>query len=202
MQQVHWPPRERRQNGVQVFNRVVAITTLNGCPLKLVGNFTTSTVATESDVNMPLAKAWTAIDWLSIIWISYLSNKIKQNFFEASAVLVLRGYWWNVEGKKLDGNSARTLLAIMNKSCKHHPMKQQLHDHLPPISKIIQVVRKRHARHCWRSNDEHISDILRWTPSDGRANIGWLARTYLQQLCADRGCNLEGLAGAIDDIDW
>ena len=30
----------------------------------------------------------------------------------------------------------------------------------PPISQIIQVKQTRHARHCWRSKDEIINDIL------------------------------------------
>ena len=37
--------------------------------------------STENDISMILAKAQTAIDRLSIIWKSVLSNKIKRNFF-------------------------------------------------------------------------------------------------------------------------
>ena len=37
------------------------------------------------------------------------------------------------------------LQAILNKSWKQHPMKQQLYRHLSPISKIIQVRRTRHV---------------------------------------------------------
>ena len=53
--------------------------------------------------------------------------------------------------------------------------------------------------HCWRNGDELISDILLWTPSQGRLKAGWPARTYIQQLCADTGCSLEDLPGAMDD---
>ena len=45
--------------------------------------------STESDVNMLIRKAWTAIDKLSIIWKSDLSNRIKWEFFQAIAVSVL-----------------------------------------------------------------------------------------------------------------
>ena len=31
--------------------------------------------------------------------------------------------------------------------------------------------------------------------------VGWPARTYLQQLCANTGCSLEDLPGAMDDRD-
>ena len=77
--------------------------------------------------------------------------------------------------------------AILNKSWRQHPTKQQLFGHLPPITKTIQVRRNRHAGHCWRSRDELISDVLQWTPSDGRAKARRPARPYKPQLCEDTG---------------
>ena len=41
--------------------------------------------------------------------------------------------------KKLDGNYTRMLRAILNKSWKQHPTKQQLYGHLPPITKILKL---------------------------------------------------------------
>ena len=52
------------------FNQRSYISTLNGSSLKLVDNFTylgSSVSSTEIDINMRLAKAWTAIDRLSVI---------------------------------------------------------------------------------------------------------------------------------------
>ena len=95
----------------------------------------------------------------------------------------------------------RLLRAISNKSWRQHPTKQQLYRHLPSIMKTIQVRRTRYLGHRWRSRDELISDILMWTPSPGRAKAGRPARTYILQLCADTGCNLEDLPGAMDDRD-
>ena len=40
--------------------------------------------------------------------------------------------------KKLDGNYIRMPHAVLNKSRKQHPTKQQLYGHLFPISKTIQ----------------------------------------------------------------
>ena len=40
--------------------------------------------------------------------------------------------------KKLDGNYSRMLRAILNKSRRQHPTKQQLYGHLLPIIKTIQ----------------------------------------------------------------
>ena len=101
--------------------------------------------------------------------------------------------------KKLDGNYTRILPAILNKSWRQHPTKQQLYGHLPPVTKTIKIRRIRHAEHCWRSRDELVSDVLLWTPSQGRAKAGCAARTYILQLYADTGCSPEDLPKAMDD---
>ena len=66
-------------------------------------------------------------------------------------------------------------------------------------TKTIQVRRTRHAGHCWRSRDEHISDVLLWTPTHSRTQAGRPARTYIQQLCEDTGCSPEDLPEAMND---
>ena len=91
--------------------------------------------------------------------------------------------------------------AILKKSWRQHPTRRQLYSHLPPINKTIQVRWTRHARHCWRSKDELISDVLQWTPAYGQAKAGRLARTYIHQLCEDTGCNPEDLPKAMNDWD-
>ena len=53
------------------------------------------------------------------------------------------------------------------------------------------------------SRDELISGVLLWTPSHGRAKVGWPARTYIQQLCAYTGCSHEDLPEAMNDrMEW
>ena len=91
------------------------------------------------------------------------------------------------------------LRAILNKSWRQHPTKQQLYGHLPFITKTIKIRRTRTAGHCWRSRDERISDVLLWTPSHGRAKARRPARTYIQQLCADTGCTPEDMPKGMDD---
>ena len=88
--------------------------------------------------------------------------------------------------------------AVLNKSWRQHPTRHQLYGHLPPITKTIQVRRTRHAGHCWRSKDELVSDVLLWTPTYGQAKAGRPGRTYIQQLCADTGCNPEDLPEAMN----
>ena len=174
--------------------------------MKLVDKFTylgSSVSSTETDITR-LVKAWTAIDRLSVIWKSDLTDKMKHSFFQAAIVsILLYGYTtWTLTKrmeKKLDGNYTRMLRAIMNKSWRQHLTKQQLYGHLPPIMKTIKIRWTRHAGHCWRSRDELISDVLLWTPSHGRAKAVRPAQTYIQQLCADMVCNPENLPKAMDN---
>ena len=141
------------------------------------------------------------MDSLSVLWKSDLTDKIKRSFFQVAVVSILLyecTTWTQTKrtDKKLDCNYTRMLRAILNKSWRQHTIKQQLYGHLLPITKTIQVKR---TRHCWRSKDELISDVLHWTPSHGRAKAGWPVKTYIQQLCSDTGCNPEDLPEAIDD---
>ena len=160
--------------------------------------------STENDIDTRLTKAWTAIDRLSIIWKPHLTDKMKHSFFQAAVVsILLYGCTtWTLTKrleKKLDGNYTRMLRAILNKSWRQHPTRHQLYDHLPPIAKTTQVRRNRHAGHSWRSMDELVSDVLLWNLTYGQAKAGRPARTYIQQLCEDTGCNPEDLPEAMND---
>ena len=131
-------------------------------------------------------------DRLSIIRKSEESDEIKRNFFSQAALLSILLYGcttWTLTKrieKKLDGNCARMLRAILNKSWTQHPTKQQLYGHLPPISKTIQIRRTRHAGYCCRSKDELISDVPLLTPSHGSAsllipiNFFWLLYSWIK----------------------
>ena len=170
------------------YNQAGDISTLEGTPLKLVDKFTylgSSVESTEKDIETRLTKAWTAINRLSIIWKSDLTDKMKRSFFQAAvtSILLYGCTTWTLTKrleKKLDGNYTRMLRAILNKSWQQHPTRHQLYGHLPPITKTIQVRRTRHAGHCWRSRDELIRDVLLWIPTHGRAKAGRPARTYIQ----------------------
>ena len=154
------------------YNQTGDISTLDGTPLKLGDKFTylgSSVASTEKDINTRLIKAWTAINRLSIIWKSDLTDKMKCSFFQAAvaSILLYICTTWTLTKqleKKLDGNYTRMLRAILNKSWRQHPTRHQLYGHLPPIMKTIQVRRTRHAGKCWRSRDELISDVFLWTP--------------------------------------
>ena len=108
---------------------------------------------------------------------SDLFDKIKLDFFQAVVVLILlygciTWLMTKCTEKKLESNCARMLQAILNKSWKQHPMKQQLYGHLPPISKTVQIRQTRHVKHCLRHEDELISNVILWTLSHRHASIG------------------------------
>ena len=148
------------------FNQRGDITTLNCSSVKLVDKFTyqgSSVSSTETDINSPLSKAWTAIDSPD------LTDKIKRSFFQSAFVSILLygcTIWTLTKrmGSKLDSNYITMQPTILNKSGRQHLTKQQLYGHVPPITKTIQTRRTRHAGHSWRSRDELISDVLLWTP--------------------------------------
>ena len=189
------------------FNQKGDISTQDGTSLKLVDKFTylgSSVSSTEKDIDTRLTKAWTAIDRLSIIWKSDLTDKMKRSFFQAVIVsILLYGCTtWTLTKrleKKLDGNYTRILRPILNKSRQQHPTRHQLYGNLLPITKTIQARRTRHAGHCWRSKDELVSDVLLWTPAYGQSKAGRPAWTYIQQLCDDTGCNPEDQPEAMND---
>ena len=97
--------------------------------------------------------------------------------------------------KKLDGNYTIMLRTVLKTSRTQRPANQRLYNHLPSISKTNQI------RHCWRSKDGLIRDILVVTPSHGQSGVGQQAKIYRQQLCTDTGCNLETLWEAMVDRD-
>ena len=66
------------------FNQTGNISTLNSSTLKLVDKFTylgSSVTSTKTDINTQLAKAWIAINRLSVIWKSDLTDKRKRSWY-------------------------------------------------------------------------------------------------------------------------
>ena len=110
----------------------------------------------------------TAISSLSIVGKSDLTDKIKQDFFQAVSILLYGCTPWTLTErmmKKLDGNYTRMLRVLWNKSWEQYPTKHLLHGHLTLVSQTIPIRRTRHAGHCWRHKDKFIREVLRWTPT-------------------------------------
>ena len=130
-------------------------------PLKLVDKFTylgSSVTSTEKDTDTRLTKAWTAINRLSIIWKSDLTDEMKRSFFQAAvtSILLYGCTTWTLTKrleKKLDGNYTRMLRAILNKSWRQHPTRHQLYvlsSHLH-----VHAASQRHNnKDAWRKTQE------------------------------------------------
>ena len=129
-------------------NQTGNISTLNGSSLELVDKFTylrSSVSSTKTDIDMRLAKDWTGIDRLSVIQKSDLTDKMKHSFFQAAIMLILLYgcTTWTLTKhmeKKLDGNCTGMLRAILNKSWRQHPTKQQLYKHEPDMQDTAEEV--------------------------------------------------------------
>ena len=97
------------------YNQTGDISPIDGTPLKLVDKFTylgISVASTEKDIDTRLTKAWTAINRLSIMWKSDLTDKMKRSFFQAAvaSILLYGCTTWTLTKrleKKLDGNYTR-----------------------------------------------------------------------------------------------
>ena len=88
------------------FNQAGYISTLDGTFLKLVDKFTylgSSVSSTEKDIDMRLTKAWTAIDQLSVICKSDLTNKMKRSGRVETAV-----WMHHLDANKMAGEEATT----------------------------------------------------------------------------------------------
>ena len=162
------------------------MSTLNGCSLKLVNKFAylgSSVSSTDNDINMWLAKPWTA------------TRKIKRNFFKAAVVsfLLYECTTWTLS-KCIE----KMLRALLNPESNIPQNRSCTATNLPSLKPSKW---DKHAGHCWRSKDELISGVLLWIPSHGHASIGRPTRTYLQQLCTDTECSLEDLSGEMQETN-
>ena len=106
----------------------------NGSSLKLVDKFTylgSSVSSNETDINTWLAKAWTAIDRLSVIWKSGLTDKMKRSFLQAAVVLILlyRCTKWTLTEhmeKKLDQQLHKNAASNFEQVLETAPYKARL----------------------------------------------------------------------------
>ena len=95
------------------YNQTGDISTLDGTPLKLVDKFTylgSSVASTEKDIDTRLTKAWTAINRLSIIWKSDLTDKMKRSFFQRSGRIDTAIWKHYMDSNKTAGEEARRQL--------------------------------------------------------------------------------------------
>ena len=80
------------------------------------------------------------------------------------------------------------LHAVLSKSWKLQPTKQQLYGHLPLILPTFQVRWARYVGYCWWSKDKLINNVLLWTPTHGHTSVCWPVKTWIHQLSVNTEC--------------
>ena len=76
-------------------------------------------------------------------------------------------------------NAASCFEQILAAAPEETAAVQPLTTHLKNILEMY----ARHARYCWWSENELISDDLLWTPRHGHTSVAWPTKTYIHLLC-------------------
>ena len=196
---------------INIENNTFEIRDLNGNLLKVVEDFKylgSYIASTERDIEIRIGQAWGALNQLDKIWKSNLPKNLKKDFFRAAveSVLLYGSTAWTLTTSledKLDGTYTRMLRAALNVSWKEHTTNEELYGNTPPISQTIRTQRMRFAGHVWRNKNELASDVLLWTPTQGKQKPGRPERSYIDQLADDTGCNPQELDNAMSNKeDW
>ena len=66
----------------------------------------------------------------------------------------------------LAGTYTHLLMQVQNISWKSHPTKKHIYGDLPAISSILKARRVQFAVHCFRAENEILSSLLLWTPTN------------------------------------
>ena len=189
------------------YNQTGNITTLDGASLRLVDKFTYlgSTVSsTKNDIDTRLTKAWTAIDRLSIIWKSDLTDEMKRSFFQAVVVSILLygcTTWtltkrkeeetWRQLHKNVESNIEQVLATTPHETPTVRPLASHHENYTGWTSQTRQTLPEKQGRaRKWRTPMD---------PTYGQAKAGRPARTYIHQLCEDTGCDPEDLPEVMND---
>ena len=152
------------------------IKSLNNTLLKMVSDYVylgSYISSSEKDFMTRKGKAWTACNALHKIWTSNLSRDFKLQIFKAAIepILLYGSETWTLSKrleKRLDGTYTRLLMRVQNLSWRSHPTKQLIYRNVPSVSTIVKARRVQFAGHCYRAENEVISSILLWKPSQRR----------------------------------
>ena len=76
---------------------------------------------------------------------------------------------------------------------------RELYNNIPRITSLIREQRMRFAGHCWRSNNELVSDVLLWTPKHDQRSRGRPAKTFVDQMIEDIEYEMEELINVMEN---
>ena len=191
-----------------VFNQPKGILkSVKGNTLDCVSDFKylgSSMESTQKDINVRIALAWAAMNNMSTIWQSELSNKMKIGFFRAAieSILIYGAECWTLTKKlenKLNGTYTRMLRRVQNVSWKQHLPNTVLYRGVPPLTDTIKERRLKFIGHCWRGKNEIVHKLLLWEPIHGKRSRGRPHRNYVAQLVEDTNLDKEHLRRVMED---
>ena len=169
------------------------IKTLNGEILKHVNNFKylgAHVPSSNHDFNIRKALAWSAINKLDRIWKSHLSQDLKIRFFRAcvESILLYNSETWTITRAmeiKINGLYTKLLRRVLNVSWHDHVTNKDLYGKLPSLSSTIRQRRLRFAGHCFRAENQPVTNLIFWSPSQGNRGQGGGIKTYSKLLRED-----------------
>ena len=147
---------------------------------------------TEKDIEVRIAKGWSALNRMEIIWKSKIQKELKIRFFRATveSVMMYGAESWTLTKtleKRLDGVYTRMLRTALDIPWKRHISNKELYRELPKLSNTLKVRRLRFIGHVWRKTDEIAQKLLLWEPTQGMRKPGRPRYTYVDQLRDDTG---------------
>ena len=169
------------------------IKSLSGEGLKHVANFKYLGAYIPScshDFNIRKALAWSAINKLERIWKSSMSRELKLKFFRAciESILIYNSETWTLTRAleiKIDGLYTKLLRRVFNVRWRDHVSNTDLYGQLPLLSQTIRQRRLRFAGHCIRAENQPVTNLLFWSPSNGKRGQGAGIKTFPKLLRED-----------------
>ena len=132
--------------------------------------------STKKQMEIRIAKAWTALNKMDTFWKSVLSDNLRRSFFRATveSVLMYSASAWSLTislESKLDGTYNRMLRALLNIFWRQNPTKVQLRGPISDIATILRERRMHFAGHCWRAKQELASELVLWSPTHSKGRL-------------------------------
>ena len=126
---------------------------------------------TEADLKARKAMAWKALNSMSTVWKSYISNSLKRNFFQVTlkTVLLYGCEAWPLASaleKSLNGCYTCMLRAVLNIKGWQHIPNTDLFGDLPKVGDKV-ATRMSLVGHCIRHPELLAEKVLLWEPTHG-----------------------------------
>ena len=162
---------------VMIFNQEydTPIRTKTGHELKQVTNFKYlggQMESSDKDWNYRKGMAWSALNKMSKIWKSNISQTMKRRVFSAAieSILLYNTETYTVNkafNKKLSGTHSKMLRAALNIKWQQRISNDQIYENLLSGANIVRKRRMTLAGHCLRHPEGIASQLVLWKSKEG-----------------------------------